>query len=84
VLYMLSRMQLWHILASTPMIKHVLWIEKDQHFSFWFSLLTSKLIAIPACAQYVTLQKYFSHPSLAIYFFATPPIRLKLGLTDCK
>jgi hypothetical protein len=28
----------------------------------------------------VTLQKYFSHPSLVIYFFPTPPIKLKLGL----
>jgi hypothetical protein len=28
---------------------------------------------------YVNLQKYFSHPSLVIYFFATPPIKLKLG-----
>jgi hypothetical protein len=28
----------------------------------------------------VALQKYFSHPSLVIYFFATPPIKLKLGL----
>jgi hypothetical protein len=27
----------------------------------------------------VTLQKYFSHPSLVIYSFATPPIKLKLG-----
>jgi hypothetical protein len=27
----------------------------------------------------VTLQKYFSHPSLVIYFFATPPMKLKLG-----
>jgi hypothetical protein len=30
-------------------------------------------------AQYVTLQKYFSHPNLLVYFFATPPIKLKLG-----
>jgi len=30
-------------------------------------------------AQYVTLQKYFSHPSLVIYFFATPAVKLKLG-----
>jgi hypothetical protein len=30
-------------------------------------------------AQYVTLQKYFSHPSLVIYLFATPPMNLKLG-----
>jgi hypothetical protein len=41
-------------------------------------LLTSKNIS--SCAQYVTLQKYFSYPSLAIYFFQTPPIKLKLVL----
>jgi hypothetical protein len=28
-------------------------------------------------AQYVTLQKYFSHPSLVIYFFPTPLIKLQ-------
>ncbi len=27
----------------------------------------------------VTLSKHFSHPSLAVYSFATPPIKLKLG-----
>ncbi len=27
----------------------------------------------------MTLQIFFSHPSLVIYFFATPPIKLKLG-----
>jgi hypothetical protein len=33
-------------------------------------------------AQYVTLQKYFSHPSLVVYFsfFSTPPIKLKLQI----
>jgi len=30
-------------------------------------------------AQYVTLQKYFSHPSLVIYCFATLQRKLKLG-----
>jgi hypothetical protein len=29
--------------------------------------------------QYVTLLKYVSHPSLVLYSFATPPIKLKLG-----
>lgn len=33
----------------------------------------------PSCARYVTLQKYFSHPSVVIYFSATPPRKLKLG-----
>ncbi len=28
-------------------------------------------------AQYVTLQKYFSHPSLVIYFFPTQPTKLQ-------
>ncbi len=31
-------------------------------------------------AQYVNFPKCFSHPSLVIYFFATLPIKLKLGL----
>jgi hypothetical protein len=35
--------------------------------------------SISSGAQYVTLRKYFSHPSLVMYFFATPPIKLKLG-----
>jgi hypothetical protein len=34
----------------------------------------------PSGAQYVTLQKCFLNRSLVIYFFATPPIKLKLGL----
>jgi hypothetical protein len=41
-------------------------------------LLTSK--SISSCAQYVTLQKYFSYPSLAMYFFQTPPIKLVLQI----
>jgi hypothetical protein len=33
--------------------------------------------ASPAIAHYATLQKYFSHPSLVIYFFfPTSPIKL--------
>jgi hypothetical protein len=35
--------------------------------------------SISSSAQYVTLQKYFSYPSLVIYCLATPPIKLKLG-----
>jgi len=30
-------------------------------------------------AQSMSLPKYFSHPSLVIYFFPTPPIKPKLG-----
>jgi hypothetical protein len=33
-------------------------------------------------AQYVTLRKYFSHPSLVMYSFATPPIKLKSGTAN--
>jgi len=35
--------------------------------------------SISSGAEYVTLWKYFSHPSLVMYYFATPPIKLKLG-----
>jgi hypothetical protein len=37
--------------------------------------------SIPFGAQYATLQNYFSHPSLVIYFFAIPPINWN---KDCK
>jgi hypothetical protein len=32
--------------------------------------------SISSGAQYETLQNYFSHPSLVMYSFATPPIKL--------
>jgi len=38
-----------------------------------------KDISISSSAQYVTLRKYISHPSLVLYCFATPPIKLKRG-----
>jgi hypothetical protein len=45
-----------------------------------FSLGSCSLAkSICRCAPYVTLQKYFSHPSLVIYFFAMQPIKPKLG-----
>jgi hypothetical protein len=37
-------------------------------------------MSISIGAQYVTLQKYSSHPRLVIYFFPTLPIKLKMGL----
>ncbi len=37
---------------------------------------------IASCVHYVTLQKYFSHPSLVINFFPTLPS--KLVHWDCK
>jgi len=36
--------------------------------------------SISTSDQYVTLQKYFLHLSLVIWFFPTPPIKLKLVL----
>jgi hypothetical protein len=44
-----------------------------------FNVMTSSNIS--SSAQYVTLQKYFSHPGLLTHFFPTPPIKLKLGHT---
>jgi len=41
--------------------------------------MTLQTTSISSSTQYVTLRKYFSHPSLVLYFFATPPIKLKLG-----
>ncbi len=43
-------------------------------------LLPKSIRVSPVDAQYATIQKYFSHPSLVIYFFPTPPIKRKLGL----
>jgi hypothetical protein len=37
------------------------------------------LIHTPSGAHFVTLQNYFSHPSLVIYFFLTPSMKLILG-----
>jgi hypothetical protein len=44
-------------------------------------LLPKSIRASPVDAQYVSIQKYFSHPSLVIYFFPTSPIKRKLGLS---
>jgi hypothetical protein len=54
-----------------------LWI----HAHNWANLaqlkqITVRLKSISSDTQYVTLQKYFSHPSLVIYFSPTPPIKL--------
>jgi hypothetical protein len=40
--------------------------------------------ASPAVLSIWLLQKCFSHPSLVIYVFATPPIKLKLGYQICE
>jgi len=59
----------------------LVWGGKGQ---FWLIGITERghyyaCKSISSSAQYVTLQKYFSHPRLVVYFFATPPIKLKLG-----
>jgi len=41
-------------------------------------MITFLTKSIPTGAQYVSLRKYFSHPSLVMYSFATQPIKLKL------
>ncbi len=46
----------------------------------WLSLSCAGVRASPALLTTWSLQKYFSHPSLAIYFFPIPPIKLKLGV----
>jgi len=42
--------------------------------------MTSLVLEHVGCAQYVTMQKYSAHLSLVIFFFPTPPIKLKLVL----
>jgi hypothetical protein len=56
------------------------WCLKEPPNTSWnpLSLLENPKI-ISSGAQYVTMWKCFSHPSLVMYFFATPPIKLKLG-----
>jgi hypothetical protein len=44
------------------------------------SIKAWSVVSISTNAQYVTRQKYFSHPSLGYNFFPTLPIKLKLGL----
>jgi hypothetical protein len=38
--------------------------------------------SISSSAQYVTLDKYFSHPSLVIYFFSVPTHKTKAGTAN--
>jgi hypothetical protein len=45
-----------------------------------FSLFL-QISAYPGCAQDVTLQTCFSHPSLGVYFLSTSPTK---GQKDCK
>jgi hypothetical protein len=49
--------------------------ENDQTSIFSFQLVFQLSIS----PQYVSLQNYFSHTSLVIYYFAASPIKLKLG-----
>ncbi len=48
--------------------------------TYWAPLeMLLEHLGISSSAQYGILQKCFSHPSLVILFFSTPPIKLKLG-----
>jgi hypothetical protein len=39
----------------------------------------SLIVVLCTSAQHATLQKYFSHPSLVIYFFSNPTHKTKIG-----
>jgi hypothetical protein len=58
---------------STSVVEGISYLMKCA----WRHFLKTK--SIPTSVQYVTLQRYFSHPSLVIYFFATLPIKLERG-----
>ncbi len=45
-----------------------------------FHLLLIIILSIYSSSQYMTLQNYYSHPLLVIYFLPTPPSKLKLRL----
>jgi hypothetical protein len=54
--------------------------NNKQLVTQWLCPLNGIHKSISSSAQYRTLQKYFSHPSLVTYLFPTPSIKLKLGL----
>jgi hypothetical protein len=55
-------------------------VRKDKVKPF---LLINKTQLPWMSVQYVTLRKYFSHPSLVVYSSATPPIKLELEQQIC-
>ncbi len=61
-----------------PRLDFYLQERKHWLFSSWsFNILLHDEFRAspPVLSMYVTLQKYFSHPSLIMYCFATPPIK---------
>jgi hypothetical protein len=56
-------------------LKGLIWFLRSCLITYW----KKKDISISSSAQYVTLRKYISHPSLVMYCFATSPIKLKWG-----
>jgi hypothetical protein len=58
----------------------------QSKFQFGSLLMrTAKFLEhLEQCSICVDLQKYFSHLSLVIYLFPTPPINLKLNRWDSK
>jgi hypothetical protein len=76
---------LWYVL-SVPSVEQNTSQQKDKWilplplaYAKWCCSLLKTLRASPAVLSIWLLQKYFSHPSLLMYSFATPPIKLKLG-----
>jgi hypothetical protein len=63
-------------------LKHPRNIAKDPNNGYAYYYANFQSISMSAqyvTAQYVTLQMFFHIQVLVIYFFATPPIKLKLG-----
>jgi hypothetical protein len=56
----------------------------------WIQILYKTDRNISSCAQYMTMQKHFSHPSFVVYFFATPTYKTEMwtanrwGTTNSK
>jgi hypothetical protein len=76
----------WHFLALLPngKLTSVTWwpsIWPSYPIAFIIQRLhiVRDLVMPLEHLQWCSLQKYFSHPSLVMYSFATPPIKLKLG-----
>jgi hypothetical protein len=65
-------LQTWRWMKVDVFLMH---LNFSKYYKYPLLRISSALLII----HMVTLQKYFSHPSLVIYFFATPPIKVKLG-----
>jgi hypothetical protein len=72
---------------ALPLLLTLKWTGFTKAYVNWPGLLglefrspfLSLHMSISSCSQYATVLKYFWHPSLVMYSFATPPIKVKLG-----